>query len=256
MIFFREKEESHMHFRRHFFRRCDTIRSERSAFYVLFQTQTRPLSAHSPAALSSTARFILFRQHVGFPASISTRDNTPWNLILVNNDNVLPQGYSPELTTLSNGVQVDSRIYPDLQSMFDQMRTEDVYPVVGEGYRSEQQQKEMMQEKIDAYLAEGYSNRKARKEAEKWVAKPNYSEHQLGLALDINADKSRCDNDTVYQWLAQNAYRYGFILRYPEGKESITGIDYEPWHYRYVGKEAAQEMQAEGVCLEEYLGKT
>ena len=200
--------------------------------------------------------FILFRQHVGFPASISTRDNTPWNLILVNNDNVLPQGYSPELTTLSNGVQVDSRIYPDLQSMFDQMRTEDVYPVVGEGYRSEQQQKEMMQEKIDAYLAEGYSNRKARKEAEKWVAKPNYSEHQLGLALDINADKSRCDNDTVYQWLAQNAYRYRFILRYPEGKESITGIDYEPWHYRYVGKEAAQEMQAEGVCLEEYLGKT
>ena len=168
----------------------------------------------------------------------------------------MPRRYSPELTTLSNGVQVDSRIYPDLQSMFDDMRTEGVYPVVGEGYRSEQQQQEMMQEKIDAYLAEGYSERKARKEAEKWVAKPNYSEHQLGLALDINADKSRCDNDTIYQWLSQNAYRYGFILRYPEGKEDITGIDYEPWHYRYVGKEAAQEIQSENVCLEEYLEKT
>ena len=113
-----------------------------------------------------------------------------------------------------------------------------------------------LQEKIDAYLAEGYSERKARKEAEKWVAKPNYSEHQLGLALDINADKSRCDNDTIYQWLSQNAYRYGFILRYPEGKEDITGIDYEPWHYRYVGKGAAQEIQSENVCLEEYLEKT
>ena len=198
--------------------------------------------------------FILFRQHISLPASL--QDNTPWNLTLVNSDHALPQGYTPELATLSNGIQVDSRIYPDLQSMFDQMRTKGIYPVAGEGYRSEQQQEDIMQEKINAYLAEGYSERKARKEAEKWVAKPNYSEHQLGLALDINADKSRCDNDTVYQWLAQNAYRYGFILRCPKGKESITGIDYEPWHYRYVGKEAAQEIQSEGVCLEEYLGTT
>lgn len=120
---------------------------------------------------------VLFRQHAGLPTRFSTQSNTPWNLILVNNEHALPRGYSPELTTLSNGVQVDSRIYPDLQSMFDDMRTEGVYPVVGEGYRSEQQQQEMMQEKIDAYLAEGYSERKARKEAEKWVAKPNYSEH-------------------------------------------------------------------------------
>ena len=85
----------------------------------------------------------------------------------------------------------------EFEEFFDDMRMEGVYPVVGEGYRSEQQQQEMMQEKIDAYLAEGYSERKARKEAEKWVAKPNYSEHQLGLALDINADKSRCDNDRL-----------------------------------------------------------
>ena len=106
---------------------------------------------------------VLFRQHAGLPTRFSTQSNTPWNLILVNNEHALPRGYSPELTTLSNGVQVDSRIYPDLQSMFDDMRTEGVYPVVGEGYRSEQQQQEMMQEKIDAYLAEGYSERKARK---------------------------------------------------------------------------------------------
>lgn len=216
MIFFRKKTESHMHFRRHFFRRCDTIRSERSAFYDFTKTQIFSFSVYSLLILAVLLGLVLFRQHAGLPTRFSTQSNTPWNLILVNNEHALPRGYSPELTTLSNGVQVDSRIYPDLQSMFDDMRTEGVYPVVGEGYRSEQQQQEMMQEKIDAYLAEGYSERKARKEAEKWVAKPNYSEHQLGLALDINADKSRCDNDTIYQWLSQNAYRYGFILRYPE----------------------------------------
>ena len=137
--------------------------------------------------------------------------------------------------------------------MFDDMRTEGVYPVVGEGYRSEQQQQEMMQEKIDAYLAEGYSERKARKEAEKWVAKPNYSEHQLGLALDINADKSRCDNDTIYQWLSQNAYRYGFILRYPSDKTETTGTPYAPHHFRYVGKIHAAIMHENNFCLEEYL---
>lgn len=199
--------------------------------------------------------FVLFKYQVSTFTSVSTQSETLWNLILVNDNNALPKNYKPELTTLSNGVQVDIRIYPDLQSMFDEMRAEGVYPIVGEGYRSEKQQKDMMQEKIDAYIADGYSKNEARKEAEKWVAKPNYSEHQLGLALDINADKSKCDNDTVYQWLAQNAYSYGFILRYPEDKVDITGIDYEPWHYRYVGKEAAQEILSKGVCLEEYLGK-
>ena len=199
--------------------------------------------------------FVLFKYQVSTFTSVSTQSETLWNLILVNDNNALPKNYKPELTTLSNGVQVDTRIYPDLQSMFDEMRAEGVYPIVGEGYRSEKQQKDMMQEKIDAYIADGYSKNEARKEAEKWVAKPNYSEHQLGLALDINADKSKCDNDTVYQWLAQNAYSYGFILRYPEDKVDITGIDYEPWHYRYVGKEAAQEILSKGVCLEEYLGK-
>lgn len=199
--------------------------------------------------------FVLFKYQASTFTNVSTQSETPWNLILVNDNNALPKNYEPELTTLSNGVQVDIRIYPDLQSMFDEMRAEGVYPIVGEGYRSEKQQKDMMQEKIDAYIADGYSKKEARKEAEKWVAKPNYSEHQLGLALDINADKSKCDNDTVYQWLAKNAYLYGFILRYPEDKVDITGIDYEPWHYRYVGKEAAQEILSKGVCLEEYLGK-
>ena len=177
-----------------------------------------------------------------------------WRLILVNNNNTVPDDYEIEFTTLRNDVKVDSRIYPDLQDMFDEMRNEGIYPVVGEGYRTHEEQKQMMQDKIDAYRNEGYPKAVAKKLAKEWVAVPGTSEHELGIALDINADKNMTSTDQeVYEWLYQNAYRYGFILRYPQGKESITGIDYEPWHYRYVGKEAAKEIYDNGLTLEEYI---
>lgn len=176
-----------------------------------------------------------------------------WQLILVNKDNPVPDDYEVELTTLSNGVQVDSRVYPDLQKMFDDMRNEGIYPVVSEGYRTHEQQEKMMQDKIDAFMAEGYSKKAAKHMALEWVAKPGTSEHELGIALDINASaNSQTTHEEVYQWLNNNAHRYGFILRYPEGKESITGIDYEPWHYRYVGEKAAREIYESGLTLEEY----
>ena len=180
--------------------------------------------------------------------------NADWKLILVNKDNAVPDDYEIELTTLRNDVKVDSRIYPDLQDMFDEMRNEGIYPVVGEGYRTHEEQKQMMQDKIDAYRNEGYSKAVAKKLAKEWVAVPGTSEHELGIALDINADKNMTSTDQeVYDWLSQNAYRYGFILRYPQDKESVTGIDYEPWHYRYVGKEAAKAIYDNGLTLEEYV---
>ncbi len=89
--------------------------------------------------------------------------------------------------------------------------------------------------------------------AEKWLAIPGTSEHQLGIAVDINADKEKSSNEEVYEWLAENAYKYGFILRYPQSKEDITGTAYEPWHYRYVGEEAAEEIFNRQICLEEYF---
>ena len=79
------------------------------------------------------------------------------------------------------------------------------------------------------------------------------SEHELGIAVDINADTSKCSSDAVYTWLANNAYKYGFIKRYPDNKIEITGVNNEPWHYRYVGVDAALEMQKKGLCLEEYI---
>ena len=175
-----------------------------------------------------------------------------WNLIVVNRWNVLPEDYSVELMELSNGQKIDSRIYPALQEMFDAARAERIYPIVREGYRTAEEQQEILDEKIQIYINQGYSQSRAERTAKEWVALPGTSEHQLGIAVDINADKPKCSNEEVYVWLAENAYKYGFILRYPLGKQEITGTSYEPWHYRYVGAEAAQEIYKKQICLEEY----
>ena len=176
-----------------------------------------------------------------------------WNLIVVNRWNELPEDYSVELTELSNGQKVDSRIYPYLQEMFDAARAEGIYPIVREGYRTAEEQQEILDDKIQTYINQGYSQSRAEKTAKEWVALPGTSEHQLGIAVDINADKSKCSNEDVYGWLAENAYKYGFVLRYPLGKQKITGTSYEPWHYRYVGKEVAREIYEREICLEEYF---
>ena len=185
--------------------------------------------------------------------NIQTGNNDDWRLILVNNENSIPYGYTPELTELSNGIRIDSRIYPDLQRMFDDARNVGIYPIVSEGYRTHDEQKQMMSDKVESFISEGYSRREAKKLAREWVAVAGKSEHEIGLALDINADQSYSTDTEVYDWLAENAYKYGFILRYPPDKEYITGIDYEPWHYRYVGTETATEIHEKNITLEEYL---
>ena len=176
-----------------------------------------------------------------------------WNLILVNDDYSVPNNYEVELTELSNGEKVDTRIYPQLQQMFDDARAAGLELFVREGYRTTQDQKQIMEERIQQYRNEGYSRSEAKELAEKYVAVPGTSEHELGIAVDINADTSKCSSDAVYTWLANNAYRYGFIKRYPSEKTEITGVNNEPWHYRYVGVEAAKEIQERGICLEEYI---
>lgn len=207
------------------------------------------------AEVVAVSRLLLAGAGSGF-FSLFTKDDTPadWRLILVNAENPIPENYDVELTVLSNGVSVDSRIYPDLQRMFDDARAQGVDPVVGEGYRSHDDQVQMMESCTGRYMEEGYSQREARALAAQMVAEPGTSEHELGIAVDINGVAGVPD-ESVYQWLLENAHKYGFILRYPSGKEDITGIDYEPWHYRYVGVETAEEIYAQQVTLEEYLEK-
>ena len=183
----------------------------------------------------------------------SDEKETEWYLILVNKDNPVPENYHMEFTLLSNGERVDSRIYPDLQEMFDEARASGLQLFVREGYRTSEEQRQIFEDKIEAYRNEGYSKSESRKLAEEWVALPGTSEHEIGLAVDINADTSVSSRDDVYLWLENNAHRFGFILRYPPGKLEWTGVEYEPWHFRYVGKDAALEMYQQNLCLEEYL---
>ncbi|MCI8963939.1 MAG: M15 family metallopeptidase [Eubacterium sp.] len=179
--------------------------------------------------------------------------SSDWNLILVNRTHRIPKNYEMELTELSNGQKVDSRIYPELQAMFDAARADGLQLFVREGYRTSEEQQQILDEKIAAFENEGNSRKEAKELAKEWVAVPGTSEHELGLSVDINANTSVSSRDSVYTWLAENAHSYGFIKRYPSDKTEITGINNEPWHYRYVGKETAEEIKEKGVCLEEYI---
>ncbi len=184
-----------------------------------------------------------------------------WKLLLVNPWNSLPENYSIQTVTLKNGLQVDKRCYPDLQTMMDACRADGLSPVICSAYRTWEKQEQLYQNKVGQFLAQGYPQSEAETEAGKVVAVPGTSEHQLGLALDIvdinnqHLDETQ-ESTEVQKWLMEHSWEYGFILRYPKDKSEITGIIYEPWHYRYVGQEDAEQIHTLGVCLEEYLEGT
>ena len=183
-----------------------------------------------------------------------------WNLTLVNPHNKIPEGYADSitLTQLQNGQAIDSRCYPDLQEMMDACRADGLSPLIVSSFRSNETQESLYNRKINQFKDMGYNDDDAKIEAGRIVAVPGTSEHQLGLAIDVvdtsyqTLDEQQ-ENTPTQKWLMQNSYKYGWILRYPNSKKDITGIIYEPWHYRYVGKEAAEEIYNSGVCLEEYL---
>lgn len=181
-----------------------------------------------------------------------------WNLRLVNPWTYLPEDYELTLTQLKNGHSVDTRCYPELQAMMDACRAAGLSPVICSSYRTQEKQERLYHAQVDRLIARGYGREEAETEAGRSVAVPGTSEHQLGLAVDIvdlsNQNLNESQEDTAVQkWLMENSWRYGFILRYPNDKSDVTGIVYEPWHYRYVGKEAAKEIYGQGICLEEYL---
>ena len=178
-----------------------------------------------------------------------------WKLILVNRDHPLKSEFSGDLTELRHGARVDSRIYPDLQAMFDEMRADGLSPRVVEGYRTSDEQKARLDSKIREYMGYGKSREEAREMALRWEAEPGTSEHELGICVDISSENE--DNESanaVWEWMDGNCSRYGFIKRYPRSKIAVTGVQGEQWHYRYVGKEAAREITDRGITLEEYLG--
>ena len=179
-------------------------------------------------------------------------------LTLVNFENTIPKDWKVDLVRLNNGQSVDRRIYDDLIAMLQAAKSEGLNPLICSSYRTNEKQEQLYQNKVSEYLSQGYSKVEASDKAAFWVARPGTSEHQLGLAVDIVSTKNqrldRSQENTVeQQWLIQHSWKYGFVLRYPTNKNSITGVGYEPWHYRYVGKEHAKKINELGVCLEEYV---
>ena len=157
-------------------------------------------------------------------------------LILVNKDSKLPEGYEPILR--SEGAKYAEVLHDDFQKMRQAAKSEGVILFIQDAHRTPEEQ-----ERIFAEMGG------------KLAAPAGYSEHQTGLAIDFSHASSTEETAKSWEWLSKNAYKYGFILRYPEGKEHITGYSYEPWHYRYVGIDVATDIYSQGICLEEYLGE-
>ena len=180
-----------------------------------------------------------------------------WRLVLVNETHPVPEDFVIRLITVRNGIQVDERILDPLNRMIEAAGAEGLIIVIASAYRSVERQQELYDNKVYRLQAQGLSEELARNEAVKEVAYPGTSEHHLGLAVDLVAyryqrlDEGQADTEEN-RWLQAHCQEFGFILRYPPGKSELTGVIYEPWHFRYVGMEAVRYMGEQGICLEEY----
>lgn len=191
----------------------------------------------------------------------SKYDTEKEDILLVNRDNPLPDDYEVELVKLQDGTnRAAKEAYELLSDMLKAGIKEGLTFEICSSYRDVDRQRELFEEDVEALIRQGYSYSEAYDEVAKETMPPGCSEHSTGLAFDIVAyDYQMLDEKQAYTdesiWLREHCAEYGFILRYPKGKEGITGISYESWHFRYVGKEVADYIMGNGITLEEYLGE-
>lgn len=181
--------------------------------------------------------------------------------VIVNKHNALPENYVPKnlgapnvklrLNANEEQMMLAKPARKDTQAMFNAAKKDGVALVFGSGYRSGELQREFYTQ----YVAQD-----GKKAADHYSARPGYSEHQTGLALDLVSESSECYLEVCWaktpegKWVAANAHKYGFVIRYPNKKQDITGYQYEPWHLRYVGRDLAQKVYDADQTLEEYFG--
>ena len=192
-------------------------------------------------------------------ASLLSSASENWAIALVNEGHPLDTSYVPaEMTEIQSERSVDSRIADDLKRMLSDAKDAGLSMYVASAYRSYEKQREVFNNTMQDWISQGYSPLNAYDETKKSVAVPGTSEHATGLAVDIISSEYEAlddrQGDTEEQkWLMEHCWEYGFILRYPSDKSDVTNIVYEPWHYRYVGKEAAKEITEQNITLEEYV---
>ena len=182
----------------------------------------------------------------------------PWNLVLVNASHPMEEGYVPELTEIQPGFSVDTRIANAARKMLADAEKAGLHVEMCSAYRSIERQEQVFGQSMKERVKKGMGYWEAYEETAMNVALPGTSEHALGLALDLISNQyseldEQQEGTAEAKWLKENCYKYGFILRYPPEKTHITGIIYEPWHYRYVGEEHAERIMELGITLEEYL---
>lgn len=189
----------------------------------------------------------------------STTNTSDWRMILANKNTPLPQDYTIELATLADS---SLQMQAEAAAAFDQMReaanASGLKLMACSAYRSVERQTELYNAEVQKWLNQGYTQEDAEAKAVTVVMIPGCSEHNTGLAVDVGSVSNQrveldFEDEPEFEWLQQHAAEYGFILRYPEDKQAITGVTYEPWHYRYVGIDNAKAIKESGLCLEEYL---
>ncbi|API90276.1 hypothetical protein BKP56_06270 [Marinilactibacillus sp. 15R] len=194
------------------------------------------------------------------PENVSTED---WNLILVNNWNPLPDDFEPDLVEVEPDKQIDRRIVNAYENWTAAAESAGHNLYLASGYRSVERQQNNFDYRVDQYMQKGDSKEEAIKKTEEYIAIPKSSEHHTGLAVDLIDERWIAEGneftpdyaapDLQLKWLIDTMGDYGFILRYPEDKKEVTDINYESWHFRYVGEENARFIIDHNLALEEYI---
>ena len=181
-------------------------------------------------------------------------------MVLANRSSVLPGDFTGAETATVGEAVVDARIAEALRQMVNDAAAAGVKLKPTNGYRSIARQQELWDARVKTLMEGGLSQADAETKAIDYTSAPGTSDHNTGLGLDIVSEDHPAKDagfaeTAAAQWLAEHAADYGFILRYPSDKTEATGMDYEPWHYRYVGSEQAHKIKESGLCLEEYLAQ-
>lgn len=186
-------------------------------------------------------------------------DKTDPYLVVVNATHPLPVDQQPNLKAVQGSFQMEAKAADAMIKLLADAKQQGINLRIISSYRSQAKQKQLYNAKVQEFLNKGYRQANAETTAATIVARPGTSEHNTGLAADVTTPDYASLNDAfgataAAKWLVANCARYGFILRYPEGKQSITGVIYEPWHFRYVGTTNAQSIMQDSLCLEQFVG--
>lgn len=225
------------------------------------RTQYQSMIEQNILRLEASDNVSVYRDMEGFQIDGTIKQQSDdWNLVLVNKWNVLEDGYKPQLQEVGSGHKVDYRIAASLKDMIAGAKEAGYSIYILSSYRDIDKQVNLYEAEVKKWLYEGLEQSEAEEKAATVVAYPGTSEHHLGLAVDlVSSEHVQLDQDAEktkgYQWLVAHCQEYGFILRYPNNTTDITGIIYEPWHFRYVGEEAATQIMEQGITLEEYLSQ-